>query len=253
MSFCKLGMRQRRTHHAGLAVVQGRHGVEQMGKARQPRSAAPPRPARNCRVVWPSCTLKPSATSCADQRLAAAHLGRQRDQADGRERMQAVNLLKTRRAAANGGCAPKRASLMYGPSRCTPSTRAASGAGAVHEGCECGKGGVQVGLRRGHGGGKQRCGAVLRMQARHVPGCVAAFHDVVPAPPCTCRSMKPGSTMGALLSRTWASLTGSPVMPAMRPSAPMCRLPRTKPVGVRMWPCRSECRHGVLRSSATKA
>jgi hypothetical protein len=57
-----------------------------------------------------------------------------------------------------------------------------------------------------------------------------------PAPPCTCRSMKPGSSSGSGRSRACSAVIASPSMAAMRPCASIWRVPATKPAGVRMLP-----------------
>ena len=59
----ELRMRQRRAHHAGHAMVQRRHRVEQVGEAA--RAARQRRDAVFVGAgVWPICTRKPAAASC---------------------------------------------------------------------------------------------------------------------------------------------------------------------------------------------
>ena len=91
---------------------------------------------------------------------------------------------------------------MYGPSRCTPSTRAAPGARSAH-----------AGRRPANAASRSAAGAVIVVASKAVVPW-AAWHCATrtaasppsmmsrPPPPCTCRSMKPGSTTGRSESRT---------------------------------------------------
>jgi hypothetical protein len=137
------------------------------------------------------------------------------------------------------GCAPSLPSLMKGPSRCTPSTRAPPSA--------------RPRIRRPTSArtlSSSARGAVMVVARRLVVPCRACSRAIVstapspamrsaPPPPWTCRSTKPGSTSG---TPSPGAGVGSPWTVTMRPS--ISTEPRTHPPGVRIAP--SICRVSLV-------
>ncbi len=132
------------------------------------------------------------------------------------------------------GCAPSLPALMYGPSRCTPRTRAAPAERARHAGAIAA---IAV--------SSSGSGAVIVVASSDVVPCrpcrramqsIASPPSIVsrPPPPWTWVSMNPGNTSVRASLRASSSLTGVPVMRTIRPPSCSSR-PRTKP------PCVSTC------------
>ncbi len=133
------------------------------------------------------------------------------------------------------GCAPSLPGLMYGPSRCTPSTRAAPRARFA-----------QAGASARIAASTSASGAVIVVASSDVVPCracrramcsIASPPSIVslPPPPCTCESMNPGSTSVRASLLAWSSVCTSPSMRRMRPFS-CSSAPRTNPCGVRTWP-----------------
>ena len=114
-------------------------------------------------------------------------------------------------ARAKSGCAPSLPGLMYGPSRCTPSTRARRSARARGRRAPA----LATPLR------SSASGAVIVVASSEVVpwrACSRAMRSIAsppsmcrcPPPPCTCRSMKPGSTSACASALAWSSVRGVP-------------------------------------------
>ena len=184
-------VRQRRAHHAGQAVVQRRHGIEQV---REAAGAA----LQRLHAVLVAAQGGPAARGsrrpqAGDRLHVARHFGRQGQQPDGRQRMQLLQLADRHRPRV----VRLRAQLALvdvGPSRCMPRMRAAPGALARHS--------SPIGASAAR---RSSTGAVMVVASSAVVPCWACLRAACraasppsmmsrPAPPCTCRSMKPGSS-----------------------------------------------------------
>ncbi len=172
-------MRERRADHAGFAMVQGRHRVEEVGEA-----------ARATCKRFDAVFV--AAQRVADLHLVAAgdehfdcfhvarHFGCHGDEADGRHVVEPLHFVGAEGPREVGlrtelaGVDVRAFEVNAEHARCV-----ARAAGA--HGPQAREGGLQVADGRGHRRREQRGRAVSRMESCDLGGSVAAFHDVVPA------------------------------------------------------------------------
>ena len=172
-------MGQRRTHHAGFAVMQAAHGIEQMGEA---GSALLQRLHTVLVTAQGVADLHPDTgiAQRTDDLHMAGNFRCQRQQRDGGQLTQLVDLRQ------HGTTSIVRLG--------TQLARIDVRAFQMHAQQPCRAGGALTAARpqrgqhvfnlvhwRSHSGGQHGGGAMLRMQPGNRFGRAAAFHDVYPA------------------------------------------------------------------------